>query len=391
MPLPPDTSARPRPRRRADRRRPGRARRTTTLAAHRQRARRHPRPLRAARSPRHGLRAVVPPAQHRMAARHRGVRRGPAGRLRAPRHGHAHAPRPARRRPPRGEHPVSRPGRGGHLPALRLARCPRTPPRRHRTADPHRPHRGRLPLPDRHRHGRPAGPLRPLADGAPRQPRAAAGNRRLGRAATPGLEATGRGARPPGGRRALGLPRHRPPRRHRRTQGHRTELRELQLPPHHGRGTATGRPVPSVVLVSCADGTDGVDAVRAEAQRCLALVQEWLTDDRLAGSRLVFITQGAQSCGPDEDIAGLAASVVWGSSAAARPSSPDASDWSTSTRRTAHGAPCCPPFPPSPTRTRRIPNWPSATAASCNCGSSAPGPATPAPRHAAPPVPTAPS
>ncbi|WP_406730797.1 type I polyketide synthase [Streptomyces sp. NBC_01794] len=73
-----------------------------------------------------------------------------------------------------------------------------------------------------------------------------------------------------------------------------------------------GAPVPSVVLVSCADGTDGVDAVRAEAQRCLALVQEWLTDDRLAGSRLVFITQGAQSCGPDEDIAGLAASVVWG-------------------------------------------------------------------------------
>ncbi|MFE5300458.1 type I polyketide synthase [Streptomyces sp. NPDC056632] len=73
-----------------------------------------------------------------------------------------------------------------------------------------------------------------------------------------------------------------------------------------------GAPVPSVVLVSCADGTDDADDARAEAQRCLALVQEWLTDDRLADSRLVFVTQQAQSCEPGENITSLAASVVWG-------------------------------------------------------------------------------
>ncbi|MFG3350142.1 type I polyketide synthase [Streptomyces sp. NPDC048018] len=73
-----------------------------------------------------------------------------------------------------------------------------------------------------------------------------------------------------------------------------------------------GAPVPSVVLVSCADGTDTADDARAEAQRCLALVQEWLTDDRLADSRLVFVTQQAQACEPGETLTSLAASVVWG-------------------------------------------------------------------------------
>ncbi|MET8809315.1 type I polyketide synthase [Streptomyces sp. NPDC004546] len=82
----------------------------------------------------------------------------------------------------------------------------------------------------------------------------------------------------------------------------------------HAMDTALrrGAPVPAVVLVSCADGTDTADDARAEAQRCLALVQEWLTDDRLTDSRLVFITQGAQACEPGEGIASLAATVVWG-------------------------------------------------------------------------------
>ncbi|MFG2577366.1 type I polyketide synthase [Streptomyces sp. NPDC048481] len=73
-----------------------------------------------------------------------------------------------------------------------------------------------------------------------------------------------------------------------------------------------GAPVPSVVLVSCADGGEDADEARAQAQRCLVLVQEWLTDDRLADSRLVFVTQQAQSCEPGESITSLAASVVWG-------------------------------------------------------------------------------
>jgi nucleoside-diphosphate-sugar epimerase len=73
-----------------------------------------------------------------------------------------------------------------------------------------------------------------------------------------------------------------------------------------------GEPVPDVVLVSCAGPDEGVPAAHSAAERALALVQEWLADERLADSRLFFITRGAVAVRAGETVADLANSVVWG-------------------------------------------------------------------------------
>ena len=44
----------------------------------------------------------------------------------------------------------------------------------------------------------------------------------------------------------------------------------------------------------------------------LGLVQEWLGEERLAGSRLVVVTRGAVAAGPGEGVADLAGAAVWG-------------------------------------------------------------------------------
>ncbi|NNG85370.1 SDR family NAD(P)-dependent oxidoreductase, partial [Streptomyces cacaoi] len=68
--------------------------------------------------------------------------------------------------------------------------------------------------------------------------------------------------------------------------------------------------VPSAVVVRASDGVRGreepVRAVHGAASRALELVQSWVSDERWAGSRLVFVTRGATS---GEDLAGAA---VWG-------------------------------------------------------------------------------
>ncbi|KJK55078.1 hypothetical protein UK12_30910, partial [Saccharothrix sp. ST-888] len=53
-------------------------------------------------------------------------------------------------------------------------------------------------------------------------------------------------------------------------------------------------------------------AVHTAVRRALALVQEWLADDRLAETRLVLATRGAMAVAPGEDVTDLAAAAVWG-------------------------------------------------------------------------------
>ncbi|MEV0902543.1 SDR family NAD(P)-dependent oxidoreductase, partial [Actinoplanes sp. NPDC049802] len=75
-----------------------------------------------------------------------------------------------------------------------------------------------------------------------------------------------------------------------------------------------GEPVPDVVLARCAPDRDlpEPDRVRAATHQVLALVQQWLADDRFTGSRLAVRTGGAVPTGPGEDVTDLAAAAVWG-------------------------------------------------------------------------------
>ncbi|MEV7680651.1 type I polyketide synthase [Streptomyces sp. NPDC088341] len=56
---------------------------------------------------------------------------------------------------------------------------------------------------------------------------------------------------------------------------------------------------------------DGPGAVRALTSWVLGLLQEWLGEPRLAGSRMVFVTRGAVAL-DGEDVQDLAAAAVWG-------------------------------------------------------------------------------
>ncbi|WP_436756621.1 SDR family NAD(P)-dependent oxidoreductase [Streptosporangium sp. V21-05] len=81
----------------------------------------------------------------------------------------------------------------------------------------------------------------------------------------------------------------------------------------------SGTAVPDVVLVTPETGTD-VDgdaevvagAVRSAVRRALDLARAWLADDRLDGSRLVFVTRGAVSAGSGETARDVAGAAVWG-------------------------------------------------------------------------------
>ena len=95
-----------------------------------------------------------------------------------------------------------------------------------------------------------------------------------------------------------------------------------------GEAIEGGLAVPSVVLVGCAlpvaaesNGQDPVGTAHEEGlagtahavcNRVLGLTQRWLNDERLAGSRLAFVTRGAVAARPQEGVPGLAAAAVWG-------------------------------------------------------------------------------
>ncbi|MFB8209354.1 SDR family NAD(P)-dependent oxidoreductase [Streptomyces sp. NPDC056010] len=74
-------------------------------------------------------------------------------------------------------------------------------------------------------------------------------------------------------------------------------------------------PESAVLLVPGASAEDGSalpERVRAEVGRALAAVQEWLTDEGLAGTRLVVATRGALAAQEGEDVRDLAGAAVWG-------------------------------------------------------------------------------
>ena len=87
-----------------------------------------------------------------------------------------------------------------------------------------------------------------------------------------------------------------------------------------------GLSVPQTVLVQCggeSDGRDLVEAAHASARQSLALVQEWLSEERLANARLVLVTQGAVSANADEDVLDLAGAPIWGLIRVAQAENPD--------------------------------------------------------------------
>ncbi|MDT0574324.1 type I polyketide synthase [Streptomyces sp. DSM 3412] len=63
--------------------------------------------------------------------------------------------------------------------------------------------------------------------------------------------------------------------------------------------------------------------VRSVTKRALTLIQQWLSDDRWASSRLVWVTRGAVGVHADEPVPGLALSGVWGLVRAAQSEHPD--------------------------------------------------------------------
>ncbi|KJY41020.1 hypothetical protein VR41_14125, partial [Streptomyces sp. NRRL B-1568] len=72
-------------------------------------------------------------------------------------------------------------------------------------------------------------------------------------------------------------------------------------------------PVPNRVLVSLTSeqDDDAAEAAHALAARTLALLQQWLADERFTGSRLTFVTRGA--VGVDgRGVDDLGAAAVWG-------------------------------------------------------------------------------
>ncbi|MFJ1709420.1 type I polyketide synthase [Kitasatospora sp. NPDC088346] len=75
-----------------------------------------------------------------------------------------------------------------------------------------------------------------------------------------------------------------------------------------------GAPVPALVLAGCARERSEAcaDSVREATGQALALVREWLADERLAGSTLALLTSGAVPVHPGDDVPDLAQAAVWG-------------------------------------------------------------------------------
>ncbi|WP_413805521.1 type I polyketide synthase [Streptomyces sp. OE57] len=71
---------------------------------------------------------------------------------------------------------------------------------------------------------------------------------------------------------------------------------------------------PDAVLVPCVAEGDGdvAEAAHAATHRALALIQRWISDERLASSRLVFVTRGAVAAAPGEEVPDVAHGAVWG-------------------------------------------------------------------------------
>ncbi|WP_438021146.1 SDR family NAD(P)-dependent oxidoreductase [Sorangium sp. So ce315] len=99
---------------------------------------------------------------------------------------------------------------------------------------------------------------------------------------------------------------------------------------HHGDLAALraaidgGAPAPEVVVVSWTSGAEELAvAAHGAAHRALALLQQWLADERLASSRLVLVTRRAVAARPDEGVLDLAHAPLWGLARTAQSEAPD--------------------------------------------------------------------
>uniref|UniRef100_UPI0037DA4D27 beta-ketoacyl synthase N-terminal-like domain-containing protein n=1 Tax=Streptomyces cellostaticus TaxID=67285 RepID=UPI0037DA4D27 len=104
---------------------------------------------------------------------------------------------------------------------------------------------------------------------------------------------------------------------------------DLGVGPHYadlaalGQALDAGLPAPAVVLAPLADLADSPTAdTRPAVHRALPLLQAWLADDRLAGSRLVLVTRAAVATAPDADVADPADAAVWGLARSAQTENP---------------------------------------------------------------------
>ncbi len=89
-----------------------------------------------------------------------------------------------------------------------------------------------------------------------------------------------------------------------------------------------GAPVPDAVLLDCTGGSSGASsadlltAVHGAARKALSIAKEWLADERLSASRLVFVTHGSVAVQPTDPLADLAGAPVWGLIRSAQAESP---------------------------------------------------------------------
>lgn len=74
------------------------------------------------------------------------------------------------------------------------------------------------------------------------------------------------------------------------------------------RAAVKSEGAPQAVLIS----VDGTATITSALQRALVLIQEFLSDEQLAQTRLVFLTQGGVCARPGEKVPDLAAAAVWG-------------------------------------------------------------------------------
>ncbi|MFE2410990.1 type I polyketide synthase, partial [Kitasatospora sp. NPDC059408] len=81
-----------------------------------------------------------------------------------------------------------------------------------------------------------------------------------------------------------------------------------------------GAALPGTVLLDAAPAED--DTVHTMAHRVLAVAQQWLAEERFAGSRLVVVTDGAVSTAPDS-APELVSAPVWGLVRSAQSEHPD--------------------------------------------------------------------
>ncbi|MFL3871280.1 SDR family NAD(P)-dependent oxidoreductase, partial [Streptomyces griseobrunneus] len=91
-----------------------------------------------------------------------------------------------------------------------------------------------------------------------------------------------------------------------------------------GAALEAGAALPEVIVaaVATADLPDAADRVRATAHRGLALVQQWLADERFAGARLALLTRDAVRTGPVDRPVDPAQAALWGLVRSARAEHP---------------------------------------------------------------------